>query len=1288
MQKFNPLLHINITAEQVLESLSDTTRAGMTILNPSGKIVYANLRAEKILGLQKDEITSRKYNDPLWTITDLKGGEFPAEKLPFALVSQTRKAVTDIRHAIRWPDGKIVYLSINAAPILDQAGNFQAVAATIEDISATIKAEEKLTRSEQRINTIFNQAAVGIAEIGPDGMFINPNQRFCEILGYHRDELIGRNIRNITLAEDLPLDEKFFNDVASGKRDNFDFEKRCIHKDGHPVWIHLYSNTIRDDAGKPLYAIASIVDIMEQKRAEQELIASRNSTLNILKDLSTESEARRLAEQQFQDAYNLNQMIIETSPVGIWMYKEAGQTILVNQAGVALGGGDYEKLISLNFRELESWKKTGMLDAAEEALNSGDPIRKEVHAINTLGTEVWYEALMTPVRYKGAKHLLLMTYDIKDRMHTEMKLRESEERLRLVTEATNDGIFDWNLEGKTVYFNPTFFTMLGYEPHEFPQSLTSYFDLLHPDDRQKSAIQLSESIVGEKQHSSEELRFRAKNDEWRWILSRSKVVKRAPDGKPLRIVGTNVDISERKGMEESIRESEERYRLLADNSHDMISLHDQEGKYIYASPASQHITGFSSKELIGRDSYEFFHPDDIPVIQKHHAGNLSGTGKSAPIDYRIHQKDGRYRWVQTLSKSFLDKDGNRLILATTRDISDIKVFEIALKNSEKQYRQLFDTMLDAFALHEIILDDSGKPVDYRFITVNPAFEKLTGLRRDQIIDKTVLEILPGTEPYWIELYGEVALSGNPRSFQNFSAELNHYYEGIAYSPEPLKFAVVFQDISKQHLAKLALQQSESMLAASQKIAKVGGWEYDVESRKIFWTDETYRIHEYDKNQFPPGSQEHITRSIECYHPEDREAIRQAFEKCCREGTPYDLEFPFKTARGRKIWIRTSGQPVYEEDKIIKVVGTIQDITERKQNEDNLKKRNEYIQTILDNLPIGLAVNNIDSGAATYMNEQFEKIYGWPGEIIKDVENFFKYVYPDPEYRKKLQTRVMADIRSGDPQRMQWEGFKVTRQNGSLAIIAAKNIPLPEQNLMISTVQDITERSRSLEKLQDSERRLRALAGHLQTVREDERKAIAREIHDEIAQIMTALKIDLSIFAKEFAGKLQPDDMQRASADIQAMKELIDSTIRQIRALIHRLRPETLETLGLIEAMRRYSADFGTTAGTAVHFSYPKTLSEIPTDSSLAIYRIFQEALSNISRHARASRAEIRLSVSQSILILSISDDGKGMNPEVQNRSDSFGIIGMKERAILLGGELAIHSQPGRGTELILRLPLD
>ncbi|MDY0002391.1 MAG: PAS domain S-box protein, partial [Polyangia bacterium] len=215
-------------------------------------------------------------------------------------------------------------------------------------------------------------------------------------------------------------------------------------------------------------------------------------------------------------------------------------------------------------------------------------------------------------------------------------------------------------------------------------------------------------------------------------------------------------------------------------------------------------------------------------------------------------------------------------------------------------------------------------------------------------------------------------------------------------------------------------------------------------------------------------------------------------------------------------------------------------------EEELRARNEFIQTILDNLPIGLAVHNIEDGTASYGNAKFLEIYGWTEADVTNVESFFEHVYPDPAYREKIQTRVMLDMASGDPEAMCWSGMEATRKDGSKRIIEARNIPLFEQGLMISTVTDITEKTRQQEKILQLERQVH-LAQRLESV-----GRLAGGIAHDFNNLLTVV----SSYAELALGSLSEGDPLRA--DLAQILEAADRGSRLTKHLLAISRRQVLE----------------------------------------------------------------------------------------------------------------------------------
>jgi two-component system sensor histidine kinase UhpB len=234
--------------------------------------------------------------------------------------------------------------------------------------------------------------------------------------------------------------------------------------------------------------------------------------------------------------------------------------------------------------------------------------------------------------------------------------------------------------------------------------------------------------------------------------------------------------------------------------------------------------------------------------------------------------------------------------------------------------------------------------------------------------------------------------------------------------------------------------------------------------------------------------------------------------------------------------------------------------------------------------------------------------------------------------------------------------------------------------------ELEKRSRIIRELKISEAKLRALASHLQKIREEERSAIAREIHDELAQILTSIKINMNVLHKQLSNRTQDIESGYLEEELSSMSDLVDKTVKKMKRLIKDLRPDILENLGLIPAIEWLVNEFKTRSGMICTFT--KNLNSITFDknSSLALYRITQEALSNAARHSSASEVKVNLKRDTSHIKLEITDNGSGIKTDDLNKSSSFGIIGMNERAIILGGEFKIENIPEGGTRVSISIP--
>jgi signal transduction histidine kinase len=230
--------------------------------------------------------------------------------------------------------------------------------------------------------------------------------------------------------------------------------------------------------------------------------------------------------------------------------------------------------------------------------------------------------------------------------------------------------------------------------------------------------------------------------------------------------------------------------------------------------------------------------------------------------------------------------------------------------------------------------------------------------------------------------------------------------------------------------------------------------------------------------------------------------------------------------------------------------------------------------------------------------------------------------------------------------------------------------------------EISDRRKAEEQFKESVDELRALAARLQNVREEERTSIAREIHDELGQACTAIKMDLALIGRKIAKR-----QTQLRARINSAMVLVDEMIATLRRIASDLRPGTLDDLGLAAALEWQAQDFEKRTGIRCRVTLPRETLALDAERSTAVFRIFQESLTNVARHAQASRVVAQLEIRGDQLLFSVHDNGKGFDPMEAKMRKSLGLVGMQERALLLTGEFKIEGTPGGGTTMNLRIPL-
>jgi PAS domain S-box-containing protein len=370
-------------------------------------------------------------------------------------------------------------------------------------------------------------------------------------------------------------------------------------------------------------------------------------------------------------------------------------------------------------------------------------------------------------------------------------------------------------------------------------------------------------------------------------------------------------------------------QAIFDAATEAIYLLDTQGVIQAINQTNAARLGRPVDELIGRNLYDLLSPS---IAEQRRTYNQEVIATAKPLIYE-DQHDGL--WLENSVFPVLDAQGQVVQLAVfSRDISARKFSETVLKKQEENYHNLFENMLDGCAIHEIVLDDTGKPVDYRYLAANPAFERMTGLKAEKLIGHTVKEALPGIEDFWIEKFGRVALTGEPVHFEDYTRELDRTYEVTAYRPAPNQFAVITVDVSMRKRMEAALKTSEQRLNLALETARMGVWEFELSTRKSWRSPRHDQIFGYTGLE-PDFGQDIF---LEHFLPEDRAAMTEQYNLALTTG---ELRLDARILRKDSMvrWVSLHGQVIRgEQGQPLRLLGTIVDITESKQAENLLLER--------------------------------------------------------------------------------------------------------------------------------------------------------------------------------------------------------------------------------------------------------------------------------------------------------------------------------------------------------------
>ena len=507
---------------------------------------------------------------------------------------------TDYEFAILTKAGETVWLTQRVQLLLEgeEIIGFQAIC---RDITELKKAQISLVESEKRYRQLVERAGDIIYQIDANGFFTVCNPVASRITGYSQEELIGKHYLELIHPEYKKPAERFYGLQFIKRIPETYYEFAAVSKQGETIWFAQRVQAVME--GDTIVGFQAICrDVTELKKAQMALGES---------------------EQRYRQ-------LIELAPDGIYVRVDE-QCVFANQAMAAMLGVEHPDALvgkrAMDFYHPDCHQ--AVIQRIQKLSEVDDPLPPaELRLIRSDGEIMDVEVTAAALIYQGKRASQVVVRDITDRKRTEEALRKSEERLELALRGADLGMWDYNLQTREAFFSSRGMQIAGYSLGEVEPDISWWGKRIHPEDMNRVVQAFNDHVAGRSPQYDCEHRVRHKSGEYLWIATRGKVVERDEKGNPLRIVGTSLDITDRKRAEEALRKSEEQYRMLVETMGESLVILDENGRVAYVNSRFCELSGYSRDEVIGRSIGDFSTHIDEGVILEQMELRRQGLGGS------------------------------------------------------------------------------------------------------------------------------------------------------------------------------------------------------------------------------------------------------------------------------------------------------------------------------------------------------------------------------------------------------------------------------------------------------------------------------------------------------------------------------------------------------------------------------------------------------------------------------------------------------------------------------------
>jgi PAS domain S-box-containing protein len=790
-------------------------------------------------------------------------------------------------------------------------------------------------------------------------------------------------------------------------------------------------------------------------------------------------------------------------------------------------------------------------------------------------------------------------------------------------------------------------------------------------------------------------------------------------------VALRAEIAERKQAEEQLRESEERFRQFAENLQDVIWMVDSKvERPLYINPSYERVWGLPLESLNHKRHafMEPVHPDDRDVV----AGMLKEQREAKPTtaEYRIIQPDGAIRWIRDRSFPVRNSEGEVYRIAGIaeditakkeaaqrlagrvrismlgEDVGRALTQSASLSEALNRCAEALVRHLDAAFARIWTVDETGQTLELQasagiYTNLNGTYSRVpvghlkigriahvrhphltNDLQNDSEVDN----------PEWVKREGLVAFAGYPLIVENQLLGVVGLFAHQPFSDLVLE-ALTSNTASialgiKRAQAEQALCRSEALLRGTFERSAVGIALTDLNGRFVKTNNAYQKLLGYSETELE------ATTFQALMHPDELGRIQELRKELLggrRE--QFELEKRCITKNGDLIWVRSSISLIRDQqEKPQYIIAIVEDVTERKQAEEKLKLSESQLAEAQRLAHIGSWSLDLSSKKVTWSDELY-RIFGvQPSEFDHRYEAVVGTAHP--EDRDRIRSVIEDSINTHEPFSIY---YRITLPTGELRILHAHGSVVPDEHehasRMHGAAQDVTERMQAEERLRETTEQLRALSARIHSAKEEEGTRIAREIHDELGAALTSLRWELESFDKIISESGDQSQLKILRERIEAMLRLTETTIGSVRRISSELRPSVLDDLGLVEAIEWQAQQFQSRTGIICRCDCSLENFDLSQEQSTAIFRIFQEALTNILRHAQATSVDITVEKEAGEFVLTIIDNGRGIKENEKSGAQSLGLLGMQERAHLIGGKINITGVEGKGTVITIRVPI-